>query len=211
MKKIFILFILLSISGFLRAQINAEFTWCPYYDTTLQTCCIQFEDLSVDSAGAINTYYWSTGDGGARYTSDPTWCYSVTTTFEVILIVQGPSGSDTVMHPLTLNYLDTTDCNCDSLNGITEISNRDFSFSISPNPFHDKTSISLISKRNKKLKDGEIRIYNSLGVLQRVEKITFDERQKIIFERKSLLTGLYTFDINSEKLTYPLHGKFLIE
>jgi hypothetical protein len=211
MKKPFTLFIILISSFSLRAQIFAEFTWCPVYDTTSQMCCIQFEDLSVDSAGAILTYFWSTGDGGSRYVADAHWCYAVTGTYEVILIVTGPSGTDTVTHFLTINHLDTTDCNCDSLIGINEIDNSTFWFSMSPNPFHEKTTVTLKTMGNHRLHHPEIKIYNSIGALIRTENISLDEKQEFILERKSLVHGLYHFVLSSESLKHVVSGKFMIE
>jgi len=211
MKKIFILFVLFYISFSLRAQISAEFTWCPVYDTTLQICCIQFEDLSVDSGGTITTYFWSFGDGGSSTIADPRWCYSISDTFEVWLIVTGPSGTDTMIHPLHHDPFDSTNCNCDSLIGVNEISSGGFSISVSPNPFHDKTTLSWHSAGNKKLQDAEIRIYNSLSKLMRVEKIVLGERQEIIFERKSLPAGIYYFEISTMDAIKIGQGKFLIE
>jgi len=210
MKKLFtLLFILLSCSFSLRAQLYGEFTWCLVYDTTLQRCCIQFENLSVDSGGPILGNHWDFGDGDTSNSSDPFHCYPVAATFFVYLYVYSAGSYDTVIHTLTINHLDTTDCNCDSLIGVNEISSG--GFSISPNPFHDKTTLSWYSAGNKKIQDAEIRIYNSIGVLMRTENVVLDERQEFIFERKSLPTGIYYFEISGMDAIKIGQGKFLIE
>jgi PKD repeat protein len=213
MKKLFTLFVILTSSFSSRAQISAEFTWCPVYDTTTQLCCIQFENLSVDSGGPITSYFWSTGDGGSSTYSDPQWCYSVTATYIVYLIVTGPSGVDTIFHPLTINHLDTTGCNCDSLIGVNEIASGYYSFSLAPNPFHERTVLKLHSNfnENKKFKDAELRIYNSLGELMRVEKVAVHDQQEIVIERATLSPGVYHFEINTRDMGQVAFGKFLIE
>jgi hypothetical protein len=211
MKKIIILFAILICSFSLRAQLYGEFTWCPVPDSTGQLCCIQFEDLSVDSGGTISSYHWSFGDGVEGYVSDPRHCYLAIGTYIVYLFVFSSSGVDTVIHSLTITHLDTAGCNCDSLIGVNEISSGNFSFTISPNPFHENTIITMHIFGNKKLNDAEIRIYNSIGAFMRTENFVLDGKQEIIFERRSLSPGVYYFTIITEGLKQASPSMLIIE
>lgn len=214
MKKLFLFSILLLFSFSLRAQLTIDFTWCPVYDTSLQTCCIQFENLTVDTnSGDVLGYVWEFSAFDTSHLEDPMHCYPFTGTFTVYLHVtlNGVSVPGGAIHFLTINHLDTTDCNCDSLIGVNEISSGDFSFSLSPNPFREKTILTLYSLRNNQRKDAEIRIYNSPGALLRREKVVFNNRQEIIVEGKLLSEGIYYFEISSVDEAIIARGKFLIE
>jgi PKD repeat protein len=178
---------------------------------TAQSCCIQFQNLSVDSVGTITAYHWDFGDVDISNISDPLHCYPVTGTFIVYMFVTSSSGVDTAIHPLTITHLDTTGCNCDSLIGVNEISARNFAVYIFPNPFHDKTTISLHTELNKNLSEAEIRIYNSIGVMVRKENVALDKKQELVFERESLPPGIYYFEISSEGILQAAHGKLLIK
>jgi len=215
MKKIITLFIILICSFSLRAQLTIDFTWCPVYDTSLQTCCIQFQNLTVDSGGGtIGGYIWDFGDGDTSNLSDPLHCYPVTGTFIVYLTVLyngNPVGP--VSHSLTITNLDTTGCNCDSLIGVNEITSGDYSFSLAPNPFHERTVFKWQANINvnKNFKDAEMRIYNSLGELMRVEKVALQDQQEIVIERETLPQGVYHFEISTSDAGQIALGKFLIE
>jgi len=213
MKKIITLFIILICSFSLRAQLYGEFTWCPVPDSSGTLCCIQFENLSVDSGGTISGYHWSFGDGVEGYISDPRHCYSAIGTYIVYLFVFSSSGVDTVIHSLTITHLDTAGCNCDSLIDVYEIASGKYSFSLAPNPFHERTVLKwhVNINENKKFTDAEMKIYNSLGALMRVEKVAVQDQQEIVIERTTLPPGVYHFEISTKEEVKVARGKFLIE
>jgi hypothetical protein len=215
MKKIITFFIILNSSFSLHAQLTIDFTWCPVYDTSLQTCCIQFENLTVDSGGGtIGGYIWDFGDGDTSNHSDPIHCYPVTGSYTVYLTVfYNGNVLVPISHSLTITHLDTTSCNCDSLIGVKEIPFGNYSFSLAPNPFHNRTILkwSAIVNENTKLSYADFRIYNSLGALMRVEKVALRDQQEIIIERKSLPPGFYHFEISTKDSRQVAFGKFLIE
>jgi hypothetical protein len=213
-KKIVTLFIILTCSFSLRAQLTIDFTWCPVYDTSLQTCCIQFQNLTVDSGGGtIGGYNWDFGDGDTSNLSDPVHCYPVIGSFTVYLTVfYNGNVLVPVSHSLTITHLDTTGCNCDSLIGVNEITPGKYSFSLAPNPFHNRTILKWSTNLNEtNLTDADLRIYNSMGAMIRSEKVKLQDQQQLIIERMTLPPGFYHFEINTSDSRQVALGKFLIE
>jgi hypothetical protein len=95
---------------------------------------------------------------------------------------------------------------------VNEINSGNFYFTFSPNPFHETTTLSWGSagNMNKSLKGLEMRIYNSLGELVRVEQIS-PEKYVLLIERKTLPAGVYYFVTCTEGAEQIIRGKFMIE
>ena len=220
MKTILLLSSLLYLSTASQAQLNAEFNWCPVFDTTSQLCCIQFLDQSTDTGGIIVSYMYDFGDGSIGTQKDPKHCYFVLGTYLVTLVVTDNFGnSDTVMHPIAITHLDSTGCNCNSI-GINEINNS-WNFRLSPSPFHNTAMLSWNFQQANNACKLQISIYDLRGALLRESIFPAGNgigEAKIV--RGDLVEGMYFFEI--KKLENHMGntqsgkeligtGKFLIE
>lgn len=207
MKKIFLLFCLTGFSLCSSAQLQAEFDWCPQYDTTAQLCCIQFHNLSIDTGGTVTSYDYIFGDGQQSTQSDPQHCYVVLGTYLVSLIVTDNLGnSDTVFHPIAITHLDTTGCHCDSLSGINSVE-YDMKTQVYPNPFHSAARIEMNSGMAAE-KNCKLIIYSAMGTEVRRKQIPGLE--SISIGRMDLPDGVYYYKIQSDDHPLLSSGKFIL-
>ena len=99
-----------------------------------------------------------------------------------------------------INYPNVSPCNIIST---ININNVEFSVTLSPNPFHFSTLLTL----SKAFKNAEFKIYNTFGELIRQQKIT---SQTTTINRVGLSDGIYLFQILNSKGNLTT-GKFVIE
>jgi PKD repeat protein len=214
MKKFLFILSLLYYSLTSSAQLNADFTWCPVYDTSAQLCCIHFINLSTDTGGIITGYHYQFGDGADGYSMDPLHCYTAIGTYIVYLYVADNLGNvDTAIHALTITHLDTTGCNCDSLIGVDDMEGAGFIMSVYPNPV--QTTAMLTVSAQFPVVHGQqltLRIYNAMGTRVHTEKVVAGGKQShITIERRNLPGGLYYYELQSNKRGIAGSGKFLIQ
>lgn len=207
MKKLFftLLFPLLLFS--VKAQLVADFTWCPQYDSSAQACCIQFQDQSVITGGSISTWSYSFGDGLESTVPNPIHCYVVIGTYIITLIVQDNMGNmDTVYHPISITSMDTTGCNCDSLIGIKEPGSVIPVIRVFPNPFHVSA---MLDVEMAKEAVSRLIIFDALGSEVREHSLAL--MNPAIIPREELPSGLYFFEIVSRNGSRLGMGKFIVE
>ncbi len=97
------------------------------------------------------------------------------------------------------------------LNGPTDIPviNNINSISVSPNPFHQTTTISDRRQRQKATEKSLLKIFNSMGALVHEEDIP--NVNSYILHRDDLSDGLYFFELQNENHELIGNGKFIIE
>ena len=205
MKKLLLIFCIALCTSASKAQLNADFSWCPVFDSTLQLCCIQFQNLSTDTGGTIINYYYIFGDGQQGTTMNPQHCYVQLATYIVYLLVTDNFGNvDTAIQTITISHLDSTGCHCNSI-GVNDLPDSKFQIQISPNPFHDVVVIfAQFPVRNAQLK-----IYNCLGALVREVSLSFGEGRGEV-NRNGLPDGLYFYELTSNNYELIGNGKFVI-
>lgn len=206
MKLILLFLTMIAITGSARAQLHAEFTWCPEYDTSAQMCCIRFENLSTDTPGIIISYIFDFGDGDMSVFSDPYHCYASTGTYIVTLTIADNLGyTDTVQHTLTITHLDTTGCNCDSLISVNDPDDLKLTVTVSPNP----VSFQATFRWKQPIRFPELKIYNVLGILVRKESMS--DGSQHTFYREALVSGIYFYEITDGSEKQKAAGKLLLE
>jgi len=204
--KNFFLFVLFAFTiSTARAQLVADFTWCPVFDTTTQLCCIQFECLSTDSPGTITAYLYEFGDGNTGTTMDPLHCYFFVGTYIVTHLVSDNLGNtDTVSHSITITHLDSTGCNCDSLIGIPEQENASFIL-VFPNPSDEN-----ITFRWKTLMQSmQLTVYNNMG--EQVSSQKIPSGMEFVLKRGALASGIYYYRFSTEGNSKLPAGKFILK
>lgn len=213
MKTLLLLFSLIFISSASHAQLNAEFTWCPVFDTTSQLCCIQFLDQSTDTGGIIISYMYDFGDGAVGTQKDPRHCYFFLGTYIVTEIVTDNSGfTDTVYHSIAITHLDSTGCDCNFI-GVYELAGNLWNIQLSPNPFHSSTIISWNIQQTNMANAMQFNIYSIAGALLRKTIFTTKNgKGEGKIERGDLTDGMYFYEIRQMEIhdRYSHAGKELI-
>ncbi len=94
---------------------------------------------------------------------------------------------------------------------IQELSPHSLSLDISPNPFHDKATLTIQGGSKNTL----LNIYDING--QKVRSISTDNRQEIIISRDNLASGIYFYELQAVGITNPNQhailssGKMVVE
>ena len=91
--------------------------------------------------------------------------------------------------------------------GVSELAIQS-SITISPNPFHTTARFE-INKSEFIIKNCDLKIYNTLGVLVRQEKIS--NLNSFILHRNDLHDGLYLYELRTSDSSPIGTGKFIIE
>ncbi len=103
-------------------------------------------------------------------------------------------------------YPDTT-TSCEVILDVKNISENNFSVSVSPNPFH--SSATFMIKGDRVIRNVELKIYNVFGEYVSTKKIN---GESAIIDRKNLADGIYFYQLVMENERDVLaKGKFVIE
>ena len=103
-------------------------------------------------------------------------------------------------------YPDTTGI-CEIIDFQKDIPGKNFSVTLSPNPFHTSATLQ-IKGFETDMDNCEIKIYNSMGALVRDEIITGSD---YILNRKSFPDGIYFYQLATPKNEPIGSGRFIIE
>jgi PKD repeat protein len=156
----------------------AGFTWS-FPDIT-QQLKVLFKDVSGFEP---TSWHWTFGDGGSSTAQNPTHTYAASSVYQVCLVVENLSGSDTLCQLVTVVAV-----------GVEEVGVLNGAIKLFPNPAN--TTVTILGGQ-----DGQsFRLYNSVGSLVFAGKIDSTK----VFSIEKLPEGIYFFKLDDTKVVTKL-------
>lgn len=166
------------------APMIAGFT---YSDTALT---VNFSDTS---SGNITSWYWTFGDGNNDTVPNPTHTYATSGSYWVCLTITNFCGTDSVCDSVTLTIVGIPDL---AISGQVRVF---------PNPFDHSATLTFNNPDNL---DHTLTLFDGQGRL--VRTLTGITTGQVIIERKNLTSGLYYYQLRSDRQVRAI-GKLTIE
>ncbi|MBL4651387.1 MAG: PKD domain-containing protein [Flavobacteriales bacterium] len=162
-------------------------------DSTL--LCMGTVQFTNQSSNSATGFTWFFGDGGTSTLQNPSYTYTATGTYDVILIASNSNGNDTITFTNYIEYIS----DCDGV-GIEENSIEN-SFTIFPNPTTGNFNIEF---NNLNADEYSLRIVNVVGQLVNFSLHTQNDRS-INIDISNQKSGVYFIQITHDTETYTKH------